>query len=190
MKMNLKDNYRQMLVTDRLILTPWQTEFAQGMFDNWATDKEVNKFLSWELHKNVEETKQLIYMWINELNYNWCIVDKQTGEPIGSINTVKRNPRDFSCEIGYCLSRKCWNKGYMTEALKAVIDFLFSEGYFRIELKHAIENPSSGRVMQKAGMTFEATLKNCCYVRGKFYDCNMYYIFNPNIKLNKNNEVV
>ena len=61
MKMNLKENYRQMLVTDRLILTPWQTEFAQGMFDNWATDKEVNKFLSWELHKNVEETKQIIY---------------------------------------------------------------------------------------------------------------------------------
>lgn len=185
MKLELKANFREEIKTERLIITPWKTEFAQQMFDNWATDKEVNKFLSWELHKNVEETTQLILNWMGECNYNWCIVDKASGEAVGSISVVRRNDREFNCEIGYCLSRKLWNKGYMTEALKAVINFLFSEGYVKINLKHAIKNPASGKVMQKAGMTFEGISPCSSNVRGTFYDCNVYYILNPNIKVDR-----
>ena len=86
MKLTLKANYREELNTDRLVLKPWQTEFASGMYKNWATDKDVVKYLSWEPHKNVEETTQIVQMWMGEANYNWYIIEKSTNEPVGSIN--------------------------------------------------------------------------------------------------------
>ena len=182
--MEIKENYNTSLETQRLILATWQLNFVPKMYTNWASDKEVTKYLYWNPHKNQEETKQIVMQWMSESNYNWCIIDKELNEPIGSINVVKRNDIDFNCEIGYCLSRKFWNKGYMTEALKKVIEFLFSEGYYRIDLRHAVENVASGKVMQKAGMSLQGLSKGSCYVRGKFYDCNIYYILNPNIKIN------
>ena len=185
MDRKIKENFRADIETDRLILRPWQTSFAQQMFDNWATDKDVTKFLSWEPHKNVEETKQVITMWTQELNYNWCIFDKSINEAVGSISVVKRADRDFYCEVGYCSSKKVWNKGYMTEALKAVINFLFDEGYNKIELRHAVDNPASGRVMQKAGMTYQGVSPCSSFLRGVFHDCKMYYILNPKVKINR-----
>ena len=70
----------------------------------------------------------------------------------------------------------------MTEALKKVVEFLFEEGYHKIELRHAVENPASGKVMQKAGLTYLCTKPQDCFVRGKFYDTVCYYIINPNHK--------
>ena len=176
----IKNNFKKQLETERLILSPWQDNFAVDMYKNWATDTEVVKFLSWEVHENLEETKKVVSMWVEEQTYNWCIIDKDSKEAIGSISIVKNDVKNFNCEIGYCLSRKFWNKGIMTEALKKVLEFLFEEGYNTIYLKHAVENVASGRVMQKAGMSFVCTLPQATYLRGKFYDCNMYVMVNPN----------
>ncbi len=183
--MEIKENYNTTLETQRLILATWQPNFVPKMFSNWASDPLVTKYLFWDPHKNQEETRQIVLNWMSEANYNWCIIDKELNEPVGSINVVRRNDINFNCEVGYCLSRKVWNKGYMTEALNKVLEFLFSEGFYKIELKHAIENAASGRVMQKAGMTLQGVSPAGCYVRGKFYDCNVYYILNPNMKVNR-----
>ena len=185
--MEIKYNFRQQLETDRLFLKPWQTEYAKDMFNNWASDKEVTKYLSWDPHKSLDETLQVVTMWVSEANYNWCIFDKASNEAVGSISVVRKSDKDFWCEVGYCSSKKVWNKGYMTEALKAVINFLFGEGFYKVQLIHAKENVASGRVMQKAGMTYQGESKAASFVRGKFYDCNVYYMLNPNIKLDKNN---
>ena len=179
-KREIKGNFRTELETERLKLVPWKMEYSQNMYDNWARDKEVTKYLTWELHKNIEETKQVVMNWIGEANYNWAITLKDKDEAIGSIAVVNRVDKNFKCEIGYCLSRKYWKQGIMTEALKKVIEFLFSEGYFNIVLKHAVENVASGKVMQKAGMTYAGRLPYDTYVKGKFYDCDQYYIINPN----------
>ena len=73
-----------------------------------------------------------------------------------SIDVVNLNEKLATAEIGYCLSKKHWGQGIMTEALKAVIDYLFSEvGLNRIVARHNVHNLASGRVMQKSGMTFE-----------------------------------
>ena len=179
MERTIKGNYNKELTTDRLILSPWNLSFTKKMYENWASDSRVTKYLYWYPHKNAEETESIIKMWMEKANYNWCIRLKETGEPIGSLEVVKNEEKDFKCEIGYCLSFNHWKKGYMTEALKKVIEFLFSEGYNKIILRHAVENVASGRVMQKAGMTFLTTSPKDCYVKGTFYDCNYYYILNP-----------
>lgn len=179
MEKQIKGNYNKELTTDRLILSPWNLSFTKKMYENWANDERVTKYLYWYPHKNTKETEQIILSWMERAGYNWCIRLKETGEPIGSIDLVKNYEKDFKGEIGYCLGYKFWNKGYMTEALKKVIEFLFSEGYNKIELRHAVENVGSGRVMQKAGMTFLTTSPQDCFVKGKFYDCNYYYMLNP-----------
>lgn len=150
------------LETERLILRRFKIEDARQMYNNWATDKECSKFLSWEVHKDISETKEILEKWINDYennSYNWVVEIKSNHELIGSISVIKNYEKDFYCEIGYCYGSKYWGKGYATEALKKVIDYLLNECKFNlVEACHISGNPASGRVMQKAGMHKEAVL--------------------------------
>ena len=151
--------------TDRLILRQFTMEDAPAMFRNWANDDEVTKHLTWPTHSDVEVTKMVLSDWTSHYAkpdfYNWAIVLKENGgEPIGNISVVRINHNTECAAMGYCMSRAHWRKGVMPEALKAVVDFLFSEvGFNRIEAEHAAENPASGRVMEKAGLRYEGTLR-------------------------------
>ena len=85
-----------------------------------------------------------------------------------------------NCEVGYCIGHDFWNKGITSEALSAVIQFLFEEvGLHRIMAKHDVENPASGEVMKKCGMTYEGRLKEY-YLRqdGTYSDSLVYGILN------------
>lgn len=81
-------------------------------------------------------------------------------------------------EIGYCIGFDFWNKGIMAEALGAVIDFLFKEvGVNRIEIAHAVNNPASGKVAQKCGLTYEGTKRQFYKsADGKLQDIAFYSI--------------
>jgi RimJ/RimL family protein N-acetyltransferase len=83
---------------------------------------------------------------------------KEDGTVIGSISAVKLDENINAAEIGYCLGRAYWGRGIMPEALRAVMDYLFDEAEVnRIAAYHDVNNPRSGRVMQKAGMQYEGT---------------------------------
>ncbi len=153
----MKDLGTKTLETDRLILRKFEENDYKKMFANWANDPDVAHCVTWYAHENTEETKKIVSMWIEEYNnehtYNWIVVEKNSGEPIGNISVVKKSLRDSRCEIGYCYGKNWWKKGYGTEALKAVIEFLFNEVEFElITSDHLISNPASGRVMEKSGM--------------------------------------
>lgn len=159
----LKHKATQTIETDRLILRRARGEDAEPMFRNWASDPEVTKYLTWPPHESIEVTQKVLASWLAEYEredyYHWMIVLKETGEPIGSllVNTVGRAQ---SAHIGYCIGRPWWHQGITSEALQAVIDFLFGEvGYHRIESMHDPNNPRSGRVMRKCGMKYEGTLQ-------------------------------
>ena len=97
----------------------------------------------------------------NPENYQWAIMPKEINEPIGSIAVVKLNNDIESADIGYCIGRNWWGQEIMPEALKALIEFLFKEvGAKRIAACHDVNNPKSGRVMQKAGMSYEGTWRS------------------------------
>ena len=146
------------LETNRLILRRFELRDSNAMFKNWANDDDVTKYMSWQSHKNEDVTKQLLDMWTKEYeninNYQWCIVLKETNEPIGSISLFNCKDDIKQVEFGYCISKKHWNKGYTTEALKAVIDLAIQIGYERIVGCHMKENIASGKVMIKNGLTF------------------------------------
>lgn len=154
----------RILNTDRLILRRFTLGDAENMYKNWASDEEVTRFLTWPPHANVEVTKSLLTDWISRYEedsyYNWVIELKESGDVIGSISVVKLNENINGADIGYCMSRAHWGKGIMPEALKAVIHYLFCEvGLNRIAACHDVNNPKSGRVMDKAGMKLEGTLR-------------------------------
>ena len=150
--------------TERLILRRFVQEDAQAMFDNWASDEEVTKYLVWPPHSGVEISRLVLKDWIKlygeECFYQWAIVPKDLGQPIGSISVVRMDDAIGSVHIGYCLGKAWWHKGYMSEALGRLIDFFFEEvGANRVEARHDPRNPHSGGVMRKCGMKLEGTLR-------------------------------
>ena len=152
------------ITTLNLILRPFKISDAQKMFTNWANSKSVCKYLSWQPHKNILETESIITSWVGRYNepnfYQWCIVEKESNEPIGSISVLRTFDKDKRAEIGYALGEKWWGKGYTTEALIGVIEYLFSNSeYLVICAKHDTENIASGKVMQKSGMKFIKQIK-------------------------------
>ena len=150
------------LETDRLILRPFTPEDALPMFRNWASDKEVTRFLTWPTHKNVEVTGRVIADWCKGYEapdyYQWAIELKEIKEPIGSIAAVKTDDRTESATIGYCIGRRWWRQGITSEALREVIRFFFEEvGMNCVNACHDPRNPNSGRVMRSCGMALEGT---------------------------------
>lgn len=150
--------------TSRLILRRFCAEDAEAMYGNWASDPEVTKYLTWPAHESVNDARETLSQWTTAYDqpdfYQWAIQLKTLGQPIGSISVVSYNNRVKSACIGYCIGRTWWRKGITTEALKAVMGFLFDEvGVNRVESYHDVSNPNSGKVMVKCGMRYEGTLR-------------------------------
>lgn len=91
------------------------------------------------------------------------IVVKDENALIGTIAAVKTDDEIKAAEIGYCIGQNWWHKGYTSEALGAVINFLFDEvGLNRIAARHDVNNSHSGGVMKKCGMRFEGIMARGC----------------------------
>lgn len=170
----------QELRTKRLRLRKFKPTDAAFMYKNYATDKRVTRFLTWEPYKNIEDIEIFLADTINQYKfmnvYHWAI--DINDEIVGSISTTAIDEKNCNCEIGYCIGYKYWNKGITSEALSAVINFLFIEvGLHRITAKHDIDNPASGKVMQKCNMTYEGKLREH-YLRhdGTYSDSLVYSI--------------
>ena len=156
----------QTIETSRLILRRAVRDDAEPMFRNWASDPEVTKFLTWPTYEKVETAYQILDLWAGEYEkpdyYQWMIVLKKLGEPIGSISVVRQNDRVEEAEVGYCIGSHWWHKGIVSEALAAVIKYLFEEvGMNRVAARHDPNNPHSGGVMRKCGMKYEGTNRAC-----------------------------
>ena len=156
----------QTIETSRLILRRAVREDAEAMFRNWASDPEVTKYLTWPTYEKVETAYQILDLWVSEYEksdyYQWMIVLKELGEPIGSISVVRQNDRVEEAEIGYCIGSRWWHRGIVSEALTAVIEYLFTEvGMNRVAARHDPNNPHSGGVMRKCGMKYEGTNRAC-----------------------------
>lgn len=87
-----------------------------------------------------------------EAEYSWAITLKEKDEPIGCVDLVGINSVGVP-EIGYVLTYDYWGSGIMTEAVKAAVTELFRCGFDKIGACHCVDNPASGRVMEKVGMS-------------------------------------
>ena len=152
------------LTTERLILRRFRIEDAEEAYRNWMSSEKVTKHLTWPPHKSAEESRDYIQSVIDsykdDSTYSWVIEWKENHEVIGAIGVNSLREDVNSCEIGYCMSDRYWGRGIMAEAYGKVIRFLFTEvGFNRIESTHDVNNPASGRVMEKCGLKYEGTLR-------------------------------
>jgi len=165
--------------TDRLTLRKFIISDAETMFRNWANDNEVTRYMRWATHKDVDTSRAIMQEWVDSYkednSYHWGICLKDN-ELIGSIGAFV-NEIDYSANVGYCLGRKWWGKGYASEALRALIDYMFTNTDIeRLEAYHAVENAASGKVMLNAGMVHEGFARHKFKSREGFHDSDMYGI--------------
>ena len=169
------------LESERLLLRRFKIEDAEDMYNNWASDDEVTKYLIWRTHKNVEESRIILTEWTSQYCYKdfyqWAIVLKENNFLLGSIGVVDANDNIDCIRVGYCISRKYWHQGITSEAFSMIIKFFFEEVKAnRIEAAHNVDNINSGKVMLKCGLKKEGVLRSVYRDNTGLVDAAIYSI--------------
>lgn len=151
----------ELVETDRLILRPPRASDAEAVFREYAQDPEVARYTVWTPHRSVDESRAFLASldgaWPGARRHAWAITLKSEGRLVGM---MELRVTGHVGEAGYTLGRAYWGKGYVTEALRAVIDRALEQpGLYRVWATCDVENRASARVMEKAGMSLEGTLR-------------------------------
>jgi RimJ/RimL family protein N-acetyltransferase len=149
------------LETDRLRLRRSAVEDAEAIFAEYAQDPGVTMYLTWKPTGNIEDTREHLRTtasaWKEGKAFQWVILRKEDNQLLGAVGM---RVDGHKVELGYVLARRFWGKGYMTEAVRAVVNWAIKEEeVFRIWAVCDVENPASARVMEKAGMQQEGILR-------------------------------
>lgn len=141
--------------TERLILRPITLDDAEACF-SWNSDERVAKYMSYPRCTDISQTIDWIKSTlIDEQEWNWAFVLKAENKVIGTGGIGPNKFIEGYWGIGYNLHYDYWHKGYCTEAMRAIVDFAHNElGVNKICSNHAIDNPRSGKVMEKLGLKF------------------------------------
>lgn len=142
------------LKTERLILRKFTERDIEALYQI-LRDKEVNRFLPWYPLQSMEEAEKFYQeryaaKYAEPRGYQYAICLKSDNRPIGYIKVDMQEHHDF----GYGLRREFWHRGIVTEAGKAVVEQVRADGLPYITATHDVQNPRSGAVMQKLGMTY------------------------------------
>ena len=142
------------LTTDRLVLRRFTEDDAQALF-SLLSDEEVNRFLPMFPLKSLEEAavflrKRYLEFYEKPTGYRYAVCLREDHAPIGYIHADDGEGRDF----GYGLRKQFWGMGITTEAGRAVVGRLQKDGVPFVTATHDKNNPASGAVMKKLGMTY------------------------------------
>lgn len=144
------------LETERLILRPVRLEDAERIFACWAGDPQVTQYMTWNPHPDVETTRRLVDQWVKAYRdpgtVRYGIERKDGGDLIGMIDVTAWH--SGVPELGYVLGREYWSRGYMTEAVTAVTEYLFKRGCPSVLIEAHADNVPSNAVAEKCGFTF------------------------------------
>lgn len=153
------------LKTKRLLLRPFLVTDVNDVYE-WCSSSNVTEFLFWYPHRDLDTTSRILMKWIRKRrNYSWCL-DYQ-GKAIGEIEVIKDLP-DGGCEIGYTLNEHFWRRGFMKEALGAILLFLFVKaGYKYVKAITDERNKGSRALLRSLDFTYLPSEKNPSYFIAK-----------------------
>jgi RimJ/RimL family protein N-acetyltransferase len=159
----------EILETPRLLLRLPVLEDAELIFQKYAQDPEITKYLIWRPHENIHITREFIrrclQCWKHGPSFPWVVLRKNDHELVGMLEL--RIDR-FCADLGYVIAHAYWGKGYATEITKSVLEWaMLQENIYRVWATCDVENLASARVLEKAGMQREGILRR--------------YIVHPNI---------
>ena len=179
--------YMPELETGRLILRKLTMHDAEDVYA-YSRDPEVARHVLWDAHRSIGESRAYLRYMLRKYRMNeaasWGIELKETGRIIGTVGFMWVQDDNRAAEVGYSLARAQWDKGIMTEALTAVIEYSFlTLRLNRIEAIHDLSNPASGAVMRKCGMIREGTMREKLFNKGKYVDVDLYAILRKDFSL-------
>ena len=153
-------NPPESLTTDRLILRKPRSDDAPLIFATYAQDPEVVRYLTFRPHQQVRESEEAVARfsgnWDAGRSYHWLIFRREPEQLVGAISARE----DQGIVLGYLLARSFWGQGLMSEALKAVTDWAFTQpGVFRVWAVCDLENEASARVLERNGFRQEGILR-------------------------------
>ena len=168
------------LETERLVLRKMTLDDAKAVFA-YASDPEVTHYVIWEMHRTIEDSTAFLELALGKYESggepDWGIVYKGGRCFVGTCGLVNWEVDHTRAEIGYVLHKDYWGRGLMPEAVRAMIGFGFEKmGLNRIEARCIAKNTASARVMEKAGMTYEGTLREREFVKGAYRDMKLYSV--------------
>jgi RimJ/RimL family protein N-acetyltransferase len=116
----------------------------------------------------------------------WAVVERETEQFMGIIGFSLYREHD-KAEMHYWIGKPYWNRGYATEAAKALIPFVFLQApIHRLEIHHFTRNIASGRVIEKCGFIFEGELRAYIKRFGKYENVKFYSLLENEVELKKN----
>lgn len=131
--------------------------YEDGVAGKWIVDQQA----SFEADKTID----------------FAIILRDGGELVGSVGLKGIHKEWKSAEVGYWIGKEYWNKGYATEAARAVVGYGFEVmDLNRVHAHHMMRNPASGKVMAKLGMTQEGVSRQCLLKWGEYEDVGLWAV--------------
>jgi ribosomal-protein-alanine N-acetyltransferase len=166
------------LETARLLVRPPNLRDAEDFY-TFARDEEMCRYVLWDAHKNPRESRETLRGMIkrNHQGYpgTFVIEIKNERRMIGTIGFQWIDPENNNCELGYSIARRLWGHGIAAEALEVVVRYAFDQlDLNRVEAKHDVLNPASGRVLDKAGFLREGLARESLVIKGRHADMQRY----------------
>ena len=178
------------LDTERLMLREYRASDAQAVFDIFSQDI-VTRYYILETMQSLGQAKALVAtragLFGKEVGIRWAIcLRKNEDRAIGSCGCYRLNKVFRSIEIGYELHPAFWRQGIMTEALTAMLDFCFSDGFFfrlnRVEALTEVENGASARLLVKLGFVEEGIRREYGYWKDHHHDVRAFSLLRRDLE--------
>ncbi|MGZ8434127.1 MAG: GNAT family N-acetyltransferase [Candidatus Binatia bacterium] len=155
--------------TEHLVLRRPRMSDADDIFNNYARDPEVTRYVTWSPYTDSTAVPPFLQSrlsrWDSGEEYSWILTVPADDRAIGMIGC---RAREHAADIGYVLGRAYWGRGYVTEAATAIVEWASRlETIYRVWAACEVENKASARVLEKVGMQREGILRR--------------YIVHPNV---------
>lgn len=169
------------LCTSRLRLRKLTAGDVNAYYTQLGSSTEVTRYMLFQPHLDISESVVSIEKALKRYEtgrcYRFCIALRDTDELIGVIEPLRFDENTAACSFAYMLGKDFWGQGYGTEALTAVLDFLFRDMEMAlVAADHMAENAASGAVMRKAGMVCTGLEPGKYEKNGTRYDAVTYAI--------------
>lgn len=170
----MKTNLFHGLEGESIFFKALSTNDAQEIH-NYASDKDVSKFIGWKLMNTLEETREFVEEMLRRESAGThlyaSVVLKSTLEVIGTVMIFGFDKEANYAEIGYVFHKDHWGKGYGTEAVSLVSKFAFEElNLHKLNARVVDTNIGSSRILEKNGFELEGRFKDHYFIEGKYYD--------------------
>lgn len=151
--------------TERLVLRAPRLNDVQAIFDRYASDPEVTRYLGWPRHTTIAETRAFVKFstdqWARWKTGPVLAISREDGTLLGGSGLLMETPEHAS--TGYVFARDAWGKGYATECLRAMLDLAVKAGVQRVTAECHAAHAASRRVLDKCGFQQEPTTRQMVF---------------------------